>query len=164
MTMMKATDTGLITVSNSVFAEIINEVMQTNEFPSKMWLTMHQGRLIRMARYLSDPDYIRDLSVRLNDQGRICLTFGVIVRFGESIRKLTRLAADEISRRINEQTGMTPAEITINIDGVRTRSKKTARRSTKVVYRYAEDEWTRDVRQNVKHDDQDGQKNQKDEH
>lgn len=142
MTMMKATELGLITVSNSVFAEIINEVMQTEECAADMWVTMHQGRLVRMARALSDPDYVRDLSVRLNGNGRICLTFGVIVRFGVSIRQATRFAADEICARIYEQTGMIPAEITINIDGVRTR-KKTARRSTKVVYRYAEDEWKR---------------------
>lgn len=142
MTMMKATELGLITVSNAVFAEIINTVMQTEECSSNMWVTMHQGRLIRMARALSDPDYVRDLSVRLNKEGRICLTFGVIVRFGVSIRQVTRHAADEICVRVYEQTGMIPAEIIINIDGVRTK-KKTARRSTKVVYRYAEDEWQR---------------------
>ncbi|MCH3954939.1 MAG: Asp23/Gls24 family envelope stress response protein [Eubacterium sp.] len=143
MTMMKATDLGLITVSNSVFAEIINSVMQSERCASNMWLSMHQGRLIRMVRVFRDPDYVRDLSVRLNEDGRICLTFGVIVKFGVSIRRETRHAADEICARIYEQTGMIPAEITINIDGVRTRSNKTARRSTKVVFRYAEDEWQR---------------------
>ena len=66
---------------------------------------------------------------------RMTIEFNVIVQFGISIKKTTKLLADYIADNIETLSGKKPMRITINIASVKTKNNR-ARRNTKVVYEY----------------------------
>ena len=77
-------------------------------------------------------------SIRVySEEGTVKIEFSVIMKFGASIRAVTRKVSDYICERVREFLPEEPIQITVDIAGVR--SKQVARRNTKTVYRYESD-------------------------
>jgi uncharacterized alkaline shock family protein YloU len=134
MALTKKTDLGTITLSDDIFAEILSDVFQEASCGDSIWLSTRRGRMITKMIYWSDSELKRSIDCSFDEQGRVSLRFSVVVRFGISIRRVTGIIADQVAKRIEEVLGSPPSVITIEIAGVR--SRQTARRNTKVVYRY----------------------------
>ena len=134
MTLTKKTEFGTVTLSDDIFAEILSDVFEKAPCGNRIWLSTRRGRTITKVIYLSDTDLKRSIYWGFDEQGRVSLRFSVVVRFGISIRRVTRIISDMVAERIGEILGSPPSVITIEIAGVR--SRQMARRNTKVVYRY----------------------------
>ncbi len=134
MTLTKKTDLGTVTLSDNIIAEILSDVFQEASYSNRIWLSTRRGRMITKMLYLSDSELKRSIDCTFDEQGRVRLRFSVVVQFGISIRRVTRIIADRVAERIEEALGFPPSVITIEIAGVR--SRQMARRNTKVVYRY----------------------------
>jgi uncharacterized alkaline shock family protein YloU len=138
MTLMKETELGIITISNTIFSQIIFDGMMQPECADVIWPATKRGRLIGIVARFTDTEFSMNLDVGHDRDGRVILEFNVIVQFGISIKKTTRKLADYIADNIEMLSGRKPLRITINIAGVKTRNNK-ARRNTKVVYEYDAD-------------------------
>ena len=104
----------------------------------KGYFSSRGAREVRICTLLDKPDGRRvEIDVDYIDGMRISLEFSVIIRFGLSIRRVTKRLADDIRSAAEESLGLDVARITINIAGVR--SRKDARRNTKVVFDYVSD-------------------------
>ncbi len=134
MALTKQTELGEISISNMVFAQIIFEGMRIPECRGKIWPATPRGRQIGIVPKYIDTEFSMYIDVDFNEEGRVELEFSVITLFGISIKRTTKHLADYIAGAFVKYSGRTPAAITINIAGVRSRHK--ARRNTKVVYRY----------------------------
>ncbi len=134
MAVNKETDLGTITISNSVIAQIIFDGMMQPGCRNRIWPATPRGRQIGILEKFTDTEFSMYISVQHSEDHRIMLEFSVICQFGISIKRTTRILADYIAEQFEYLGGSMPAQITVNIAGVRSRQK--ARRSTKVVYRY----------------------------
>ncbi|MGI6211076.1 MAG: hypothetical protein ACOYJJ_00620 [Anaerovoracaceae bacterium] len=132
MTLMKTTDLGMITISNAVFARIIRDLMVDPKVSERIWPATRKGRLISLEG--SETELSQNLKAGQTKDGGLELEFGVITKFGSSIRQLTKIVSDGIADELRTEFKETPLTITINIEGVR--SRQVARRNTKVVYHY----------------------------
>ena len=127
-------DLGRIHISNSAFAQVITTAMTSPGCAGKIWPASKRGRKLGLVPKYSDTELSMYIETGFNEDGRMTLEFNVIVLFGAGIRKTTEILADLISEKIQTTIGRKPAEITINISGIR--SRQVARRNTKIVYHY----------------------------
>lgn len=134
MSLMKATDLGIITISNDVFADILEETAEDAAFEELIWPATPKGRIVQHGALFTDAPYEDSLRAEFDDRERIRLRIYVVVRFGISIRRITRAFSDAIASRIRDRFGEDPCEIEICVSGIR--SKQTARRNLKVKYFY----------------------------
>ena len=140
MTLSIKNDLGTISISNALFARMIYNGMELPECAGKMWPATRRGRQLGSVPKLNDTELSMNVEVHYNEEQKICLEFSVIMLFGAGIRKTTAVLADHIADHIKKYSGRKPAEITINIAGVKSvKSKHIAKRNTKVVYRYEAD-------------------------
>ena len=121
MTLTKKTDLGTVTLSDNIIAEILSDVFQEASYSNRIWLSTRRGRMITKMLYLSDSELKRSIDCTFDEQGRVRLRFSVVVQFGISIRRVTRIIADRVAERIEEALGFPPSVITIEIAGVRSR-------------------------------------------
>jgi Uncharacterized protein conserved in bacteria len=134
MTLVKDNDLGSITISNLIFAQIIFDGMMQPECKDMVWPATKRGRQVGIVNKFTDNEFALYIDVDYDDEGRLVIEFNVIMKFGVSIKKITKILADYIAREIKLDCGKNPSIITINIAGVKSRHK--AKRNTKVVYRY----------------------------
>lgn len=135
MALMKENDLGVITISNAIFSQMIFDGTMTSECADKIWPATRRGRQVGIGGRFTDADLSMNIDVDYDEDDNIKMEFNVIVKFGISIKTTTRILSDFIADSIENLSGRKPAEITINIAGIKTRQNK-ARRNTKVVYRY----------------------------
>ena len=134
MSIVKNTDLGEVKISDQVIAQIISDSMSTEGIKGKIWPATVHGRQIGVLPKIVDAEFASNIVIASKDDETITLEFSVIVKFGTSIRKITRALADTISDNMKYIIGITPSVITINIAGVK--SKQIAKRNTKAVYKY----------------------------
>ena len=136
MALIKTTDLGDVRVSDQVIARIISDAMSEEDMTENIWPSTERGFQIGLLPKIVDAELASNIEAKATDEG-VSLEFSVIVRFGASIKKLTKTLADRIHDNMEYILGVAPDVITINIAGVK--SKQTARRNTKAVYRYEAD-------------------------
>lgn len=137
MTYMKDTGLGEIKISDQVIARIILGAMSEAEITDCIWpATVHGRRLGHLTRAV-DSEFASNIECGYSEKEGFTVEFSVIVKFGISIRKTTRKLADMIHDDTGYALGISPEKITINIVGVK--SKNTAKRNIKAVYRYGTD-------------------------
>ena len=137
MIITKETDYGTISVSNVVFASLITDCIRDGELTNSLWPSTDKGKQVDKNSWNAVSDTAKLIDVDYIDGMRISLEFSVIIRFGLSIRRVTKRLADDIRSAAEESLGLDVAWITIEIAGVR--SRKDARRNTKVVFDYVSD-------------------------
>lgn len=137
MAITRETELGTIQIVNAIFAQIIFDGMMQEDCLDQIWPSTPRGRQVGIIELFTDTEFSMYIDVKRGEDGRIVLEFSVIVRFGVSIRAVTRALADYVAEQIRALDGAYPSVITINIAGVRSRHK--VRRNTKVVYRYEAD-------------------------
>ena len=137
MSLTKSNDLGRIIISNSAFAQIITTAMTVPGCSGKIWPASKRGRQLGLVPKFNDTELSMYIDTGFNEDGRITVEFNVIVLFGAGIRRTTEILSDVICDRIRTMMGQKPAEITINISGIR--SRYIARRNTKIVYHYETD-------------------------
>lgn len=134
MTLARNTELGSITISNTIFAQIIFDGMTLPQCNNMIWPATKRGRQIAIGSRFNDTDFAMNIDSDYDDNGNMVIEFNVIVRFGISIKRITKHLADYVADEIEYDSGKKPSVIIINIAGVRSRHK--AKRNTKVVYRY----------------------------
>ncbi|MGN0709149.1 MAG: hypothetical protein ACI4LM_02765, partial [Anaerovoracaceae bacterium] len=102
-----------------------------------IWPATPQGLMLENKGAEADENFFQSVSSSKNDDGGYRLEFSVIVRFGTSIRKVTKTLADEVVSAISDRFGEHISEMVINIAGVYT--KNVTKRNTRVVYHYGAD-------------------------
>lgn len=134
MALIKNTELGEISVSDDILLDVLEEATVSGSLKDLIWLSTSRGKIQSTIRLVSDQDIINSIFITYDEKGGATLRFCVVVKFGVSIRTVTKKLADEIAARTKELTGIYPREITILIAGVR--SKNTVRRNLKVTYSY----------------------------
>lgn len=137
MIVTKETDLGTISVSNVVFAEIISGSIHSLGMEHTVWPSSDRGKPADKGSWTSASDTAKLIDVDYIDEKHVALEFSIIIRFGASISGVTRELTEAIREALRESLGLDASRITINIAGVR--SRKIARRNSKVVYDYAAD-------------------------
>lgn len=136
MSIIRSTELGEVKISDQVIARIISDAMSSDDIADDIWPSTERGFQIGLLPKLVDAEFASNIETQLTEEG-IELEFSVIVRFGASIKQTTRILADRVHDDMRYILGIAPSVITINIAGVK--SKQTARRNTKAVYRYEAD-------------------------
>ena len=135
MALTKENELGVLTITDEFFSDLIRWAVRQPACEDELWLTDEpSGRFRRLVPWGQNAP-LRSLEVTYSSDGGILLSFDVVVRFGTSIRQVTKAACDAAAGRMEELLGVRPEAITVNIAGIRT-TKRTAKRATKVVFRY----------------------------
>lgn len=136
MSYNKETELGDVKISDQIIAQIVSDAMNTDGISNKVWPATVHGRQIGLLPKIVDAEFASNMNVDNDGNDGLVLEFSVIVKFGESLKHITRLLADTISDNIKYLLGISPSMITINIAGVK--SKQIAKRNTKAVYKYGD--------------------------
>lgn len=134
MSIAKITELGEVKISDQIVAQIISDSMSAEGIKNKIWPATVHGRQIGLLPKIVDAEFASNVVINTLDDGSITLEFSVIVKFGQSIKKITKELADLVSDNMKYMLGVTASIITINIAGVK--SKQVAKRNTKAVYKY----------------------------
>ena len=136
MAISTRTDLGNVKISDQVAASIILYIFDSADMSEKIWPASERGREFgRTPRILdSDSDFASTIQTNTDESGDLTIEFSVIVRFGVSIKALTRELSDRIAERLQYILGIKPSKIIINIAGVK--SRHIAARNTRTIYRY----------------------------
>ncbi len=144
MAIIKETELGVVKVSNQVVAGIISDIMADPDMSYKIWpATEHGHRIGKKKGFaeiidMGDSDLASNIEVSSDKSGNVTIEFSVIVKFGLSIKAITRSLADKIAESMHYVLGIKPSVIIINIAGVK--SKQIARRNTRTIYKYESDD------------------------
>lgn len=135
MTLSKTTELGTISVSDIIFAQIIEKSLKIPECRDKVWAATKKGRQIGNEQKLNISDLAHEIDVEPSADGdSIELTFHVIIRFGAGIKLITDILTEYISETVLQKLGKKPDLIRIRIVGVK--SRNIAKRNLEVVKRY----------------------------
>ena len=134
MSFEKNTELGEVKISDQIIAQIILDAMESENIRDRIWPATVRGRQIGLLPKIVDAEFASNMNIDSDENDRLTLEFNVIVKFGESIRSVTHILADNIEESLKYLLGINTSVITINIAGVR--SRQIARRNTKAVYRY----------------------------
>ncbi len=137
MPLTKSTDLGDVKISEQVIAKIISGIISEPDFEDRIWPATVHGREIGLLHKIVGAEFASNIFTETAENGTYTLEFSVIVKFGESLKRITKDLSDRISESLEYVLGEGPAMITVNIAGVR--SKHIARRNIKAVYRYGTD-------------------------
>ncbi len=136
MTYMRDTGLGEIKISDQVIANIILDAMSETDMTDSIWPATVHGRMLGRRTRTVDSEFASNIECSHSEEG-FTIEFSVIVKFGISIKKTTKDLSDRIHDDTGYMLGIMPDKITINIVGVK--SRNTARRNIKAVYRYGTD-------------------------
>ena len=134
MSFEKNTELGEVKISDQIIAQIILDAMDSENIRDRIWPATVRGRQIGLLPKIVDAEFASNMNIDSDENDRLTLEFNVIVKFGESIRSVTHILADNIEESLKYLLGINTSVITINIAGVR--SRQIARRNTKAVYKY----------------------------
>lgn len=135
MTISRTTDLGKITVSDLIFAQIIEKSFKLPECKDRVWPATLKGRQIGNEQKFSLSDFSHEIEVETSADGNnFSLTFNVIIRFGSSIKLITGAMSECIADTVQMRQGKKPEMIKIRVVGVK--SKQIAKRNVEVVHRY----------------------------
>lgn len=137
MTVSRKTELGEIKINDQIVEDLIMDIITSDEMRRKVWPAPSKGHKIGRLTGIHDPGADLDLISDTDEEGLVSIEFSVIVRFGISIKKTTRILADELADSMKYTLGVRPSVITINIAGVK--SKLIAKRRTRTIYRYEAD-------------------------
>ena len=138
MALSRKTDLGEIKISDQIIEDMITDIFSGPDMRNKIWPPSKYAYKIGKLHGIADPGSGLELESTSDKEGRIKIEFSVIVRFGISIRKTTREFSDKLYESMKYQLGIEPDVIIINIAGVK--SKQIARRNTRVIYKYDNEE------------------------
>lgn len=121
------TDLGTISVSKSVIRSMILEIIDS--FDGKVILSNPKGKIPKFPYYIGTPNDAEQIEIELTEVG-LQIRVHVILKFGTSIKRTTRLIIDEIRSTVKERTGVSINKVTILVTGMM--SKKIAPRHIEV--------------------------------
>lgn len=121
------TDLGTISVSKSVIRSMILEIIDS--FDGKVILSNPKGKIPKFPYYIGTPNDAEQIEIELTEVG-LQIRVHVILKFGTSIKRTTRLMIDEIRSIVKERTGVSINKVTILVTGMM--SKKIAPRHIEV--------------------------------
>lgn len=121
------TDLGTISVSKNVIRNIILEIIDS--FDGKVIISNPKGKISKFPYYIGTPNDAEQIEIELTEAG-LQIRVHVILKFGTSIKRTTRLMIDEIRSIIKERTGVSINKVTILVTGMI--SKKIAPRHIEV--------------------------------
>ena len=135
VTISRSTELGTITLSDLIFAEVIERSFNQKECKGRVWPATSRGRLIGTDQKSGIQEFAHEIEVKMGpDDNAVSIEFSIIIRFGTSIKKITGLIGDYIAEAIKEDHGERPIFIKIRISGVK--SKQIARRDVEVLKSY----------------------------
>ncbi len=135
MTISKTTELGTITVSNLIFAQIIEKSFQQKHCRGRVWPATSKGRQIGNEQKFSLSDFAHEINVEPSENGDgFELEFSIIIRFGTSIKLVTGIISDYIAETIEKKQGRKPDRIIIKIAGMK--SRQIAKRNLEVIKEY----------------------------
>lgn len=135
MALYRDTDLGRITVSNKLFAGMIEQAFVQEDCKDLIWPSTRKGKLIVPGSKNSLAEIGTAIEVeRSLDEKRIDITLPVITRFGASISALTERVCDYIAAVTEEKSGYKPNVIKVIVTGVKSRNM--ARRNLEVIKTY----------------------------
>ena len=117
MALTRETDLGKIVISNEVFKAAIEDACLSPNCAGKIWLSSKPG-----------------IEAEYDENGRVTLEFSAVIKFGASIKVVSRELADIIAEHIKKRSGDYPSLIKVNIVGIK--SKNTVKRSVEVLCEY----------------------------
>ncbi len=138
MALSSRTDLGEIKISDQIIEDMITDIFSAPDMRNKIWAPSKYSYKIGNLHGITDPGSGLELESSRDEEGKVKIEFSVIVRFGISIRKTTREFSDKLYESMKYQLGIEPDVIIINIAGVK--SKQIARRNTRVIYKYDNEE------------------------
>ena len=138
MALSSRTDLGEIKISDQIIEDMITDIISGPDMRNKIWAPAKYAYKIGKLHGIADPGSGLELEASRDEEGRVKIEFSVIVRFGISIRKTTKEFSDKLFESMKYQLGIEPDIIIINIAGVK--SKQIARRNTRVIYKYDNEE------------------------
>lgn len=135
LTISKSTELGKITISNVIFAEIIDEGFRLEKCAGKIWPATKRGRQIGNDLKYSVTDLANNIEVAkgLNSEG-IDIEFSTIIKFGAGISSVTDTLCDYIVDTMKDRHNKSVNTIKVRITGIK--SKQIARRDLEVIKRY----------------------------
>ena len=123
MTISKTTELGTITVSDLIFAQIIDKSLRQAECRDKVWPASIKGRQIGNNQKYSLSDLAHEIEVEPNsDETNFELSFNIIIKFGAGIKKITDLLTENIAEAVEQKNGKKPDLIRIRIVGVKSKN------------------------------------------
>ena len=112
---------GKITISDKIIETAVADCCQTPELSDRIWLAQRPN-----------------ISASYNDSKEVEMTFSVYTKFGQSIKAVCKVLADQIAELIYQRSGKYPAKITVNVAGVR--SQNLVKRNMDVEFEYGNPE------------------------
>ena len=137
MALAKSNEMGMISLSNGIIAKILDNSVKQPDTLNFIWIAGGSGKEVGTINRITNYEFLSNFKIQYSKKldGKMVLHFGIIIKFGVSIKKYTKLVADYIREELINTCGDGPAKIIIDISGVRT-SQTTAKRSTRVIYEY----------------------------
>ncbi len=129
MAINEKTSYGNITVTDSVFADIVKTALYNSGFYDTIWLATKRGKIIS-SEAASQSAIAPHIKAELNDKGSAVITFYVVVKFGASIKYVTNTFADYVKREFDDRCDMPLSAVNITVAGIK--SKNIARRKVEV--------------------------------
>ena len=134
MGIRKENELGTLILSDELIAGIVSSAFTIDKINGFVWASTRHGRLIDRRDVPDAQELAPSIDVKEREDGRLELEFSVIVNFGTSIKRVTKILADAVRERIRDRLGLDAGAVIIDIAGVR--SKQIAKRTTRIVYEY----------------------------
>lgn len=134
MSIIKKTELGNVQISDQLIVHMISEAIEHPDLKGKVWAATERGRQIGLIPMRAEAELASSIKTELGEDDFLTMEFNVIVRFGISIKRITKRLSDLVADNMYYVLGLRPDIITINIAGVK--SKQIARRNTKAVFKY----------------------------
>ena len=131
---VKETSYGTIKIGTYAIGALIVKIVDS--FHGQIHLSNKKGRMVAWMNKISDSADIDNMEISFDAQGRLDIVVYVIIRFGQSISRLTNELLDQIEEQTTLLTGSQPHSLSVVVTGML--SKNIARRHIEVS-RYHED-------------------------
>lgn len=129
MAISEKTPYGNITITDSIFADIVKTALYNSGFYDTLWISTKRGKIISSEGF--SPSAIAPyIKAELNDEGNAVITFYVVIKFGSSIKYVTNTFADYVKREFDDRCDITLSAVNITVAGIK--SKNIARRKVEV--------------------------------
>lgn len=135
MTLSKTTELGTITVSDIIFAQMIDRSLKLPDCRDKIWPATKKGRQIGNEQKVNVSELAHEIEIEPSFDGEnVEITFYVIIKFGAGIKMITDTISEFIAETALQKLGRKPDVIRIRIVGIK--SRNIAKRNLEVVKRY----------------------------
>ncbi len=125
MPISEKTKYGTITITDHIYASIVEDVLEEENFSGIVWVSTKRGKVVT--------DALQSMKIG-QAENEIVISLYIVVKFGISIKKICKEFADRLADKVVDACGNSELRILINVAGIK--SKNIARRDVEVVFKY----------------------------